>query len=239
MIFLRKEKQTAFINRWMNRFVDFVMDFHKDITRSKTLLKQAEMQILNLEKIISSNHIDASFYTKILEYEDTTEKLTNTARLMPVLTGNPHAKQDIKINILENQPVSIDISGDFPRIILPCLLPRKEKGNASFIRNTLNAGFQEYIQQHGPLTRISENIVFVVHHVYSPEREERRYRDHDNIELNVVVDIVTLYLLVDDSPIRCKHFYYSSSGETDHTEILLIPEDKFPDYILHHVYHQK
>ena len=42
---------------------------------------------------------------------------------------------------------------------------------------------------------------------------ERAYRDHDNIEVNMVTDIITLYLLPDDAPRRCAHYYCTPPGQ--------------------------
>ena len=42
----------------------------------------------------------------------------------------------------------------------------------------------------------------IFRHTYDRNRPEREYRDHDNIELNTVVDAVVMFFLVDDAPIH-------------------------------------
>ena len=62
-------------------------------------------------------------------------------------------------------------------------------------------------------------------------RPERAYRDHDNIEVNMVTDIITLYLLPDDAPRRCAHYYCSAAGEVDCTEVYVVPASRFPEWL--------
>ena len=68
-------------------------------------------------------------------------------------------------------------------------------------------------------------------HVYQHDRPERAYRDHDNIEVNMVTDIVTLYLMPDDAPRRCAHYYCSAAGEVDCTEVYVVPASRFPEWL--------
>jgi hypothetical protein len=74
--------------------------------------------------------------------------------------------------------------------------------------------------------RYPDNVA-VFRHVYNRERPERQYRDHDNIELNRVLDVVALYVMVDDSPMRCRHYYCSAPGEVERTEIYIVPRKDF------------
>lgn len=80
--------------------------------------------------------------------------------------------------------------------------------------------------------RLSIKIaVLAYRHVYCRERPERAYRDHDNIEVNMVTDIITLYLLPDDAPRRCAHYYCSAAGAEDQTEVYVIPTSRFPTWL--------
>lgn len=59
-----------------------------------------------------------------------------------------------------------------------------------------------------------------------------RYRDHDNIEVNMVSDIVALYVMPDDSPKVCAHYYCSTSGADDRTEVYVVPKEEFPLWLV-------
>ena len=38
-----------------------------------------------------------------------------------------------------------------------------------------------------------------------------------------MVDVIALYLLPDDAPLRCAHYYCSAAGEREQTEVYVIP----------------
>ena len=57
-------------------------------------------------------------------------------------------------------------------------------------------------------------------------------RDHDNIETNMVTDIVAMYVLPDDHPAVCSHYYCSAAGEEERTEIYIIPKHDFPMWLV-------
>ena len=67
------------------------------------------------------------------------------------------------------------------------------------------------------------------------EDEQNRYRetvpiqnrDHDNIELNTVVDAVAMFFLVDDTPFECRHYYCSVVGDEESTEVFIVPQNEF------------
>lgn len=85
--------------------------------------------------------------------------------------------------------------------------------------------------QTQPLVRYRD-CVLVYRHVYSRDRPERQKRDHDNIEVNMVSDIVALYVMPDDSPKVCAHYYRSVSGTDDRTEVYVVPKNDFPLWLV-------
>ncbi len=76
------------------------------------------------------------------------------------------------------------------------------------------------------------DCVLVYRHVYSRERPERRMRDHDNIETNMVSDIVAMYVMPDDAPTVCSHYECSVMGNDDRTEVYVIPKTDFSVWLL-------
>ena len=59
----------------------------------------------------------------------------------------------------------------------------------------------------------------------------QQWRDHDNIEINMVTDIVALYVMPDDCPKVCSHFYCSAAGSEDRTEVYVVPKEDFPAWL--------
>ena len=56
-------------------------------------------------------------------------------------------------------------------------------------------------------------------------------RDHDNIEINQVSDIVAFFAMKDDAPWYCEHFYMSAKDKTCRTEVYVVPQDEFEEFI--------
>ena len=199
--------------------------FAKDVKKAQRLLKKAtDIVDTMLSKI--NNNISDNIVADAIEYENTTEQIVNAARLLPMHTGNPAAKADNINRIIENTNVVLERNNDYFYIKIPTLLPKKEKGNPEYIRTTLDAAFKKYRAQHN-VERYMEKVVLVFKHCYSKDRCYREYRDHDNIEINAVVDIVALYLLEDDAATKCNHYYCSAEKESDCTEVYIVPIDNF------------
>jgi hypothetical protein len=55
---------------------------------------------------------------------------------------------------------------------------------------------------------------------------------NDNIEINAMADVVALYVLFDDSPLRCAHYYCSAPGDENRTEIFVVPQTEFGTWIV-------
>ena len=96
----------------------------------------------------------------------------------------------------------------------------------SYIRAYLYPALQRYFADHEPLHYADAVLIF--RHVYDRKRPERRKRDHDNIEVNTVADAIALFVLTDDGPAVCSHYYCSAAGDEDCTEVFVVPRWDFP-----------
>ena len=76
-----------------------------------------------------------------------------------------------------------------------------------------------------------QDCVLIYRHVYDRARPERKMRDHDNIEINMVSDIVAMYVMPDDSPAVCSHYYCSTAGQEERTEVYVVPKKEFPIWL--------
>ena len=165
-------------------------------------------------------------YAAAFEFADQAERLTNVARILPAYTGHPRAKEMMEDAVQSVFPVEIGFTSEgWFCMRIPALLPKKNKGSPAYIADPLYPAMKRF--WHGkPPMRYPHNVT-VFRHVYSRDRPERHYRDHDNIELNSVMDAVALYVMADDSPMRCRHYYCSAPGGGDRTEVYVIPRDEF------------
>jgi len=165
-------------------------------------------------------------YAAAFEAANQSEKLTILCRELPAYTGNPHARERIEEATLINFSVEIGFTAQgWFCLRLPLLLPRKGKGSAAYISDPLYIAMKRFWRGKPP-ARYPYNVT-VFRHVYNRNRPERQYRDHDNIELNRVLDVVALYVMADDSPLRCEHYYCSAPGSRERTEVYVVPQDEF------------
>ena len=153
--------------------------------------------------------------------EDATEKLMAMVRGLPACTGHPKAKERVNAIIAANVPVSAEYTPEgWFKLCMPALLPKKERGNANYILGYLYPAMERFVADNA--RRDFNNSVIIFRHIYDRDRPEKLFRDHDNIEINAVVDVLALYLLRSDSPMRLSHFYESACGEADGTEVYIV-----------------
>lgn len=165
-------------------------------------------------------------YEEALRLEETSEKLTLLARSLPVYTGYPVAGLDAR-NIMEiSIPVEIGFTEEgWFGLRIPVLLPKKEAGSADYVRSFLYPAMGQFFRNQPPVRY--RDCVLIFRHVYSQDRPERQRRDHDNIEVNMVSDIVALYVMPDDGPGTCAHYYCSAAGTEERTEVYVVPKGEF------------
>lgn len=204
--------------------------FAKDVYIAEKLLKDANKSLNKIINYIENNDrenaIEESF-----KYEVISEKIVNNARIIPISSGIPNIQNLIHKIIIEENNVEVGyLDNGWFKMKIPSLLPKKEKGNASYIRATVNMALQNYFKKN-ERKKFNEDCVFIVKHNYSEQRSDREYRDHDNIELNVIIDAIALYVLIDDSPMKCRHYYCSAVDKEDNTEIYIIPNKDFIEWL--------
>ena len=198
----------------------------KDISVADKLLKQLENSLSIIHEKIEQDDKEG-LVKELFNYENISEKAINNARLLPIVSGLPKAREMIDDIIVSENDVKISYTKEgWFYVKIPSLLPKKEKGDPSYIRATLNSGMKKFFKTH-KRNKYEEDMVIIFKHNYSKERTYREYRDHDNIELNAIVDMIALHVLIDDSPMKLKHFYCSCIEDDDSTEIFLIPSTDF------------
>jgi len=203
--------------------------FKREISRAEKQLRKTQESMEATKQKLESGDVDGA-YANALFFADAAEKLTLIARQLPAYTGNPQAQKMCNQVIVDNVPVNIGFTAEgWFGVVIPTLLPKKQRGSVDYIRDYLYLAMGEFFRGKQPVRYTDCVIIF--RHIYQRDRPERRYRDHDNIEVNAVTDIIALYVLFDDSPLHCSHYYCSASGEENRTEILVVPQRKFGSWI--------
>ena len=207
-----------------------VSPFEAEIARAEKQLQKAQRSIEAVKLKLFAGDVTGA-YLEAYNFADAAEKLTLTARQLPAYTGHPQASKSIDRHITNNVPVQIGFTAQgWFGVVIPALLPKKSKGSADYIREVLYLTLSRFHRGREPVRYTDCVIIF--RHVYRRDRPERQYRDHDNIELNAVVDAVALYVLFDDSPLRCAHHYCSAAGDENRTEVFVVPRREFESWIL-------
>ena len=204
--------------------------FIKVLDKVELAKRSLEAQMAYVRRFYQDADLQAA-YDAALQLEEISEKLVLFTRRLPAYTGSPVAEAAVENCMAESIPVEIGftVEGWFA-IRIPALLPKKASGSADYVRSFLYPAMRRFFQAQPPVRY--RDCVLVYRHVYSRDRPERRYRDHDNIEVNMVSDIVALYVMPDDSPKVCSHYYCSVSGADDRTEVYVVPKEDFPLWLV-------
>ena len=168
--------------------------------------------------------------TKSVTAARISESVALKTRALPAYTGHPQAEVMVQKAIEEAVPIEMGFTEEgWFCLRMPILLPRKEKSSRSYLRGFLYPALECFTYEK-PKIRY-RNCVLIFRHVYDRNRPEREYRDHDNIELNTVVDAIAMFFLVDDTPQECRHYYCSAAGENEMTEVYIVPRADFESWL--------
>lgn len=197
-------------------------------TEKKLMELQNQMKII---KYLIKTDNSSDTYEALLKLEEISEKTVLLTRVLPAYTGTPCALADVNDTIRLSIPMEIGFTAEgFFSIRIPALLPKKSEGSADYIRSSLYLAMKDFFMKSEPV-RFTD-CVLIYRHVYSRDRPERKKRDHDNIEVNMVSDIIAMYVMPDDGPDVCSHYYCSAEGNSDRTEVYVVPKHKFSKWLL-------
>lgn len=204
-------------------------EFLHSLSTARSRLRRAETELFRTQKLAEENDMGGAFGAAFA-FESEVEKLALLARVLPAYTGHPKAMELSDMLLSQEFPIEMGYTeqGWFC-VRLPVLLPKKGSGSPAYIQQALYPAMQRFFA--GKLPASYPDSVLIYRHIYDAHRPERAYRDHDNIEQNMVTDIIALYLLPDDAPLRCAHFYCSAAGPEDCTEVYVVPREQFPTWL--------
>ena len=206
------------------------MTFQEQLMAAQRRLKKAQAALVKTLLFEEGKRYDLA-YEQAFDFAYEAEKLTLLARVIPAYTGHPRARERMEAQVTKAIPISIELTPEgWFKMVIPALMPRKERGNQDYIQENLYPAMKRFVEARPPIH--FEKSVIVFRHVYNYERPERLLRDHDNIELNAVVNVVALYLLRSDSPQYLEHYYCAARGEADATEVYLVPQDDFDIFLV-------
>lgn len=203
--------------------------FANALLSMESQVKKLGMELSNTRRMYDIGNMKLTFEVA-LRLADVSERTTLLARTLPAYTGNPRAAREMDIVMERNIPVEIGFSMEgWFCVRIPLLLPKKNAGSASYVRSFLYPSLQEFFKDKPPIRY--HGCVLIYRHVYDEKRPERQHRDHDNIEVNMVSDAIALYVMEDDAPSVCNHYYCSAAGTVERTEVYVVPTEDFPIWL--------
>lgn len=203
--------------------------FKSQFERLRNKEKTLRARIAAMEYYLDEEDSE-SYFQQALLIEECAEQLTLAARTLPSYIGHPDAETQVEAILKQEIPVEIGYTREgWFSVRIPMLLPKKSKGSTDYIRSFLYPAMRDFFVEKPPV-RYRE-AVLIYRHVYDRRRPERQMRDHDNIEINMVSDIVAMYVMPDDGPAVCAHYYCSAAAEQERTEVYVVPKGDFPTWL--------
>lgn len=187
-----------------------------------------------------SNTLCAIDKTDIEKYPDTYTMLTTDAalrseliacRMRHLLYGTTTTKKETYLaSAGVVQGICIKEYEGVLEITLPCLLPkRKQRQSTEFLIDPLYFTLSQYADSH-QLPKYKHCVV-CFSHIYSEESASRKVRDYDNLELKQLLDVLSTYIMEDDTGLLVDAYNTTEIGKTDCTRISVMNKERFARWI--------
>ncbi len=128
------------------------------------------------------------------------------------------------------QGIRINENDGVLEITLPCLLPkRKQRQSTEFLIDPLYFTLSQYADSNR-LPKYQQCVV-CFSHIYSENYHKRRVRDYDNLELKQLLDVLSTFIMEDDSGLLVDAYNTTEIGEADCTRISVMGKDRFSKWL--------
>lgn len=128
------------------------------------------------------------------------------------------------------QGIEVKCEDGILEITLPCLLPkRKQRRSTEFLIDPLYFTLSSYVCNH--TTPHFKHCVVCFSHVYDAEMPINRVRDYDNFELKQLLDVISSFVMEDDTGLLCDAYNTTEVGATDCTRITIMDKERFPRWL--------
>ena len=178
--------------------------------------------------------------TDLAEYPENYEKLSTdaallgeliTCRLRHLIYGTTTVKKSEYLTSAGViQGIDIKCEDGILEITLPCLLPkRKQRRSTEFLIDPLYFTLSSYVCNH-KVPHFKDCVVCFAH-VYDESIPSSRISDYDNLELKQLLDVVSSFVMLDDSGLLCDAYNTTEWGTTDCTRMTIMPKERFPKWL--------
>lgn len=160
------------------------------------------------------------------------ENITQLVRLLPIDLGQSN-EVELPYETTDSANIKFDyLPNQIMRIELPGLIPFRMKfkngrvvgENLDYIRSTyINSFSNEF--RNGKFKIYEEQVVyFICNHFHS------KLKDHDNLDPKIIIDIISSYILFDDSPEFCDFHMTHTMSDKTYSEIYIVPVRIFHEF---------
>ena len=169
---------------------------------------------------------DQSATELLLAAYEQKERSTLLCRALPLYSPEPQLRPKVKQVLTDAASAKCGYTeeGWFCAVI-PALLPKKRNSSTGYIKEIMYASLERFFMDK-PMRKFGKCTI-IFRHIYNRDNPKRAWRDHDNIEIKTVIDAIALFVMEDDSPHVCQHFYCSAEGDQDKTKVYIVPQEEF------------
>lgn len=128
------------------------------------------------------------------------------------------------------QGIRIECNDEILEITLPCLLPkRKQRQSTEFLIDPIYFTLSNYADSH-KLPKFNHCVV-CFSHIYNESLSLRRVRDYDNLELKQILDVISTFVMDDDTGLLCDAYNTTEIGEINCTRITVMDTNRFSEWL--------
>jgi len=198
----------------------------KYLIKSASDIKNIGIKLDNIIELYSGSSNTEEVYEMLTDIIGDSARATNRLRKLVKDTG-------IKgVEVFSQIELDGRVEDGILHIVSPVHPPKRvavtDKSYYDEIRYVYYCAFKEFFKKI-QYEIANEKAILAFYFNYTSGRE---LTDHDNFELKCIIDILTTYVLPDDSPKWCAHFCDYRMGERESTDIYIIPESKYIDFLV-------
>lgn len=108
----------------------------------------------------------------------------------------------------------------------------KQRQNTEFLLDPFYFSLEQYAKEH-PMPHFSDCVVCFTQ-VYDQCLPTRRIRDYDNLEEKQLLDVLSTFVMADDTGLLCDAYNTAALGEKDCTRISVMEKKRFPAWLAEH-----
>jgi len=211
--------------------------YKEEINNIKKRIEKVVHNITIAEECVINNDYENS-YKNLHNNAVKLSRIATMLNKLPITFGEKDGIEKVKRDYIEKKDVIFERKGNILVIKLPELLPHKQQFDVStgqmryyYDIDTFRASYYEVFDrefQKGRYKLLGTKVIIWYKHHFS---NINNAPDPDNIDTKVMTDIITTYILRDDSFIYCNQLHTGIEDKRDYTEIIILSEKELKNVL--------